>query len=459
MYTIESQETIVAQCTPKGAGALALIRVSGAFAFDLINRFVHLASRKHIIDCPTHTIEYGAFVDDQARAIDYALFFLMRAPRTFTGEDTIEISCHNNQFIVDTIIATLVSAGARLAAPGEFSKRAVLHGKIDLVQAEAVHDLITASSGRAMQQSLAQLQGTLSAELARLEKTLVHADVLIQASFEFLDDDAIEFAPQVSALLGESITKTAQLLATHDTQKQIRTGVRIALVGSVNVGKSTLFNALVGDNRAIVSDIAGTTRDAIEAGLYVDGLYWTLIDTAGLRLTNDRIEAEGIRRSREQAHIADIVLLVFDQSRAMTEAENQIYTELLQVYGDRILVIASKHDCAMLTHVIDARAPDYTVSMHDEQSMRILKDALKKRVDLLLHRSDTPFAINARHAKALIAVQEHIKQAQQLLTTERAYELVSVHVRDALQELSQLTGKSVSEATLDAVFHEFCVGK
>ena len=220
----------------------------------------------------------------------------MRSPKTFTGQDTVEITCHNNQFIIEEIINLAIANGARLAQQGEFTKRAVFNGKIDLVQAEAINELIHAQTQLALKQSLAQLTGSFSHCLASLEKELLKALALSEASFEFLDEE-MDFAPQIQALISSLQNTITGIKKTFNQQQQIRQGIRIAIIGSVNAGKSSLFNALLNQDRAIVSAIAGTTRDAIEAGVYTKGNYWTLVDTAGLRQTHDIIEQEGIKRS------------------------------------------------------------------------------------------------------------------------------------------------------------------
>ena len=331
------KDTIVAQCTPTGSGALALIRVSGPQAFSLVtqcsklsnvptnlltnqsaNPFTHLSTPKTILTLPSHTIAHGFIIEPQKTnrtknicKIDEVLFFVMHAPRTFTGEHTVEISCHNNIFIIEKIIHILIQLGARLAQPGEFSRRAVENGKIDLLQAEAINELIHANSQQAIQQSLAQVTGTLSLFVHQLEKKTLKILALCEASFEFLEEE-INFSDQIRELVSDLLETIRIVQTSNEQQRQLREGVRIAIIGSVNAGKSSLFNTLVGKNKAIVTPIPGTTRDLIESGLYQDGVYLTLVDTAGLRNTEDIIEKEGIERAYREAHIADLVLLVSD---------------------------------------------------------------------------------------------------------------------------------------------------
>jgi len=333
MIVSHDDQTIIAQCTPAGSGAIALLRVSGEHAIAMVTTFSKLASHKKLLDLPTHTIHFGWVIDTAGNHIDQVLFLLMRGPRTFTGQDTVEITCHNNPFIIESIIQAALNHGARLANSGEFTKRAVLNDKIDLIQAEAINELIHANTQSALKKSLAQLEGSFSHAVKNIESSLIKALALSEASFEFIDEEDLEFGKQILTIIETVLATIATLKVNFDQQKQIRQGVRIALIGAVNAGKSSLFNALLGKNRAIVTNIAGTTRDVIEAGLYRYGNYWTLIDTAGLRQSADHIEQEGIKRSFDEAHNADIILLVFDGSRAMTSEECAVYKELYAQYS------------------------------------------------------------------------------------------------------------------------------
>ena len=276
------EQTIIAQCTPAGAGAIALLRMSGDDAITIADSIAQLTSKIKLSDCATHTIHYGWVTDQDGNHIDQVLFLLMKAPRTFTGQNTVEITCHNNPFIIEQIIAQTIAYGARIADKGEFSRRAFLNGKIDLVQAEAINELIHANTQQALKKSLSQVEGSLSHWIETIQTELFKARAYCEASFEFIDEE-INFAPQIKENIKNILSTITQLKKSFDQQSQIRQGLRIALIGSVNAGKSSLFNALLGKDRAIVTNIAGTTRDVIEAGVYRDGNYWTFVDTAGLR--------------------------------------------------------------------------------------------------------------------------------------------------------------------------------
>ena len=452
-------DIIIAQCTPQGKGAIALLRLSGKDVRNLVTACSQLPGSKNLQDVPSHTIHYGWIVDTNQTKIDEVLFLVMDGPKTFTGDNVIEITCHNNAFLIESIIELLIKKGARLAQEGEFTKRAFLHGKIDLVQAEAINELIGAQTQAALKKSLSQLEGSFSYWISSLEKDLTRALAWCEASFEFLDEEA-EFGERIQAALIDMTHKIDQINQTYDIQQQLRQGVRIALIGSVNAGKSSLFNALLKQKRAIVTDIAGTTRDAIEASISYKGNRWTFVDTAGLRQTADVIEQEGIRRSYEEAHKADVIVVVIDQSRAATEQEKDVYADILEKYKSKCIVVQNKTDLPEhSSHAAKAlKAIKISSSLGTEISS--LQDAIAERIDQLFGSLDSPFLLNQRHHVLLMKLKTKIEEIIPMLHGGSIqYELVSYHLHDALTLLSELTGKSVSEAGLDMVFKEFCVGK
>lgn len=451
------EQTIIAQCTPKGSGAIALLRISGAHAIEIADRIAQLPGNKKLINAPTHTIHFGWVKDAQNKKIDQVLFLLMRAPHTFTGQDTVEITCHNNPFIIENIIQTALAAGARLAQEGEFSKRAVLNNKIDLVQAEAINELIHANTQAGLKKSLAQLQGSLSSWVHIIEQELVKALAFCEASFEFIDEE-ISFGPQITEIITGVLHTIGNVKITFDQQQQIRQGIRIAIIGSVNAGKSSLFNALLGKDRAIVTNIAGTTRDAIEAGLYKGDNYWTLIDTAGLRITNDMIEQQGIKRSHEEAHQADIILLVVDSSRALNDHEQEVYKKLFSDYQEKIILIYSKTDLPTITK-LPYTATGLAIAQNNKESFYAIEQAIAQKIERLFTQIESPFLLNTRQFNLLLNVEQQLNAIKAMLNENIQYELVSFHLNEALSDLSQLTGKSISEAGMDAVFRHFCVGK
>ncbi|MBA3954255.1 tRNA uridine-5-carboxymethylaminomethyl(34) synthesis GTPase MnmE [Candidatus Dependentiae bacterium] len=459
MLLNRDEETIIAQCTPQGSGALALLRLSGVNARSIVANMASLPGKKSIIQVPTHTVHYGWVTDSYGTKIDQVLFIVMDGPKTFTGQDVIEITCHNNQFIIDAIIAQAIAYGARVAHGGEFTKRAFAHNKIDLLQAEAINELIHANTQLALKKSLAQLEGSFSHWMVAIEKELVRALAWCEASFEFLDEEE-EFGVQIKKHIQELLTQLMQLKKTFDQQQQIRQGIRIALIGSVNAGKSSLFNALLNQKRSIVTPIAGTTRDVIESGVYRNGNYWTLADTAGLRQTTDSIEKEGIQRSFDEAHKADIIILVFDGSRVLTPEEHTIYTKLLSDYASKIILVHNKADLPEITDHALVPLRTLVLSAHTRQSLESLEQLIEDKIALLFHALESPFLLNQRQFTLVLGLEKKLHEIVAMLSVPFVqYELVSYHLKDALEHVSELTGKSVSEAGMDMVFKEFCVGK
>jgi tRNA modification GTPase len=456
-----NSDTIVAHCTPSGSGAIALLRISGSQAFSIVNSCAQLSSGKLLSSVDTHTIHHGWVVNHNGKKLDEVLFLAMRGPRTFTGEDTIEITSHNNQFLIETLIERIIACGARPAQPGEFTRTAVENNKIDLLQAEAINELIHAQSQQALKHALDQLEGSLSQQLAILEKKVLQIIGLCEASFEFLEED-VDFSDQMRERIQETLTTVAHLKKNFDQQQLVRQGVRIALVGTVNAGKSSLFNALIGKNRAIVTSIAGTTRDVIEAGSYQDGMYWTFIDTAGLRNTDDVIEKEGIERSYQEAQNADLVLLVNDTSRFLTDAEKLVYETILTTYQTKTILVHNKIDALVQESVKNTFGnclAESSVSTKTREGIETLHQTITTVVHELVDKTDCPFLLNKRHMTLLTSFENKLLTVSDFLQGTIEYELVAYHLKDALSVLTELTGKSVSEKAMDMIFRDFCVGK
>jgi tRNA modification GTPase len=457
MILSHDEHPIIAQCTPKGSGALALLRLTGLGAIEVAHKISSLALGKQLITMPTHTIHVGFVVDSHGNHIDQVLFLLMRAPHTFTGQDTVEITCHNNPFIIESIIAQAIAHGARPAKEGEFTKRAVLSKKIDITQAEAINELIHANTQLSLKKSLAQLSGSLSHWVSTIEKQLTHALALSEASFEFIDEEE-SFGKQIKEIIDHVLITITTVKDVFNQQQQLRQGIRIAIIGSVNAGKSSLFNALLKQERSIVTHIAGTTRDVIEAGLYRNSNYWTLVDTAGLRQTHDIIEQEGIKRSFEQADLADIILLVIDHSRVMHTQERNLYQELCHRYQHKIIGIYHKTDLpiagehSLLTHPL-------FVSSKTPENIEQVEQAIQKKITQLFRSLETPFLLNQRQYNVLCDVENKLKIVQSMLVEPVQYELLSYHLNDILMLMSELTGKSISEQAMDEIFRNFCIGK
>ncbi|MFH1253909.1 MAG: tRNA uridine-5-carboxymethylaminomethyl(34) synthesis GTPase MnmE [bacterium] len=476
------QQTIVALCTPQGSGALALIRLCGCNVFDIIESISKLACGKNVSQVDSHTIQFGFVIDPESSnpentdsigysKIDDVLFFLMRAPRTFTGQDTIEISCHNNPFIIEKIIQLACRYGARMARPGEFSRRAVLNEKLNLVQAEAINDLINAQNELALKKSMEQLHGTLSNFLLGLQADFVKLLGLVEACFEFIEEEQrdIDLNQSIKTHSLQILKKLNEVKVNFSQQKQIREGVKIALLGLVNTGKSTLFNALINQERAIVSQIEGTTRDTIESSIYNNGIFLTFIDTAGLRQTGDAIEIQGIERSLSQAQSADLILLVFDATQNLNLDQKIRYKEIIDLYLEKVIFVVNKIDQSDFEKA-DAPASelriflkDYSnviaVSAKERSGMSALFQAVKDKIKEIFLMQQSSFLLNQRQARLIAEIELKFDSVVKNQLNSLEYELIAYKLKEILELMFELTGRNINEHVLDSVFNEFCVGK
>lgn len=459
---MKTSSTIIAQSTPSGPGALAILRLSGPDAIFIATKMARFLKKdKCLSDAPSHTIHLGFVVDDQGNDIDQVMFSLMRAPHTFTGEDVVEISCHNNPFIIEAIINRTIELGALLAQRGEFSQRAFEHGKLSLDQAEAINELISAQTETALKRSLAQLTGSLSRWTSDIESDLLKALALCEASFEFLEEEH-DFSPEIKSIISKTEASITHVLKTYDIKNQVRTGIRIALIGSVNAGKSSLFNYLLGQERAIVTPHAGTTRDTVEAGLYRQGNYWTLIDTAGIRQTTDVIEQEGIKRSLEEAQKADIIILAVDLTQPHPTELQTIYSQLFHQFDSKIIPVLTKGDVPshrVIPPMFD-RSDAIVLSAVSGQGCHKLLHAIEEKITHLLSKADAPFLLNKRHYGLMLALQNQLQEVTLMLSNPIIhYELIAHHLRITIEHLGQMSGRNVMEEAVDRIFRDFCIGK
>ena len=451
-------DTIAAIATPVGEGAIALIRLSGPFALAIGDRVFKPAGRQNRrpTEAPTHTIHYGHIVRD-AQCLDEVLLSVLRAPRTFTREDVIEIACHGGILAARAVFAAVLAAGARAAEPGEFTKRAFLHGRLDLTQAEAVADIIHARTEVALAAAQEQLAGKLALRINRLRDDLMLALVHIEAHIDFPDED---IAPDTRGQLLQRIENAArfveELLATAREGQILRRGVRAAIVGRPNTGKSSLLNQLLGHERAIVSPLAGTTRDTIEETANIRGLPIVFVDTAGLRESGDVIEQEGVRRSRETMARAELILHVVDGSEPLVESDAQE----LQTRSERSrIVVANKADLPRALE-LPAGMEAVWVSCLTGDGIESLKDSIRKRVWGGEIRAEMLEAmINARHQDALRRARQDLEHTLEALREGRGLDLVAADLRLAVNAVGEVVGKTATEDLLDSIFSTFCIGK
>jgi tRNA modification GTPase len=455
MIEVRDEETIIAQCTPAGSGAIALLRISGKKSFPIAQKLSSLPNNKKIAEQKTHTIHYGSVIDSNKKTIDHVLFLLMHAPQTFTGEDTIEITCHNNPFIVEAIISEAIHNGARLAQRGEFTKRAFLNKKIDLSQAEAINELIHAHTEQALKKSLSQLEGSFSNWLTRIEEDLLQAYALCEASFEFLEDEDISFNKEIKSIIQSTFEKIIELESQYQHQKNIKEGFRIALIGSVNAGKSSLFNTLIKSNRAIVTEVAGTTRDVIEAGLYKNQTYITFVDTAGLRETKEKIEKEGIKRSFEEAQKADLILLLTDSAQPLTSQQEKIYQNLRNEFSSKIISIQSKSD------LMKTPLPPKSIALstYTGNGINEIEECIIKKLNKLLETHQSPYLLNNRQYTLIKHLKQSLTSLVKMTKKPLEPELLSIHLKDCLETLTEMSGKTLSDQSINKIFNQFCIGK
>lgn len=431
--------TICAISTPYGAGGIAVIRVSGEQAIEIVDRI--FVGRKQLAEAAPNTVHFGR-IQRADEVLDEVLCSVFKAPHSFTGEDTIEIACHGSLFIQQELLRWLIDAGCKAAEPGEFTRRAFLNGKMDLTQAEAVADLIAAQSKAEKDLALSQLRGAVSNELGVLRDRLLHFTSLVELELDFADHEELEFADrsELNALAHEIESKLAALLASFRTGNAIRNGIPVAIIGAPNVGKSTLLNALLGEQRAIVSDIQGTTRDTIEDTLILDGILFRLIDTAGLRETNDTIENMGIERSRQAAERAQIIIYLSDNGQWTLDIG----------HSGTIINVLNKVDLGVTGEGLRISAKNNDIEPLKQELVRVAKQSMQTSAVMLS---------NARHYEAITRAHEAIERVQQGLKDGLSGELLSLDLQDCLSALGEVTGQITNQEVLANIFSKFCIGK
>jgi tRNA modification GTPase len=451
-------DTIVALATPPGVGAIGIIRLSGKNAFAVINKLFHA---KNLQEQLTHTIHVG-FLKDDTEVLDEAVVSLFKGPKSYTGEDVVEISCHGSPFIHNKVIAACTKYGARIAKPGEFTQRAFLNGKLDLTQAEAVADLIASDTSASHKNAVHNIRGGFSAQLKEMREQLITFSALIELELDFSQED-VQFADrtQLKKLIVDINLQTNQLIHSFKLGNVIKNGVSVAIIGKPNAGKSTLLNTLLNENRAIVSEIAGTTRDTIEELINIDGIIFRLIDTAGIREhSDDIIESIGMERSVEKMKSADLVLYIFDAGEAKSEVGGQ-KSELDKLHLNYLLV-ANKIDeegeekarekFGDLNNIVFISAKQH---LHTE----VLKERM---VDTVLEgtvQTDNTIITNARHYHALKEVEKSLADVEAGLNSQLPGDLLALDIRRCLHYLGDITGEITNEDQLDYIFSKFCIGK
>lgn len=485
------QDTIVALASPAGAGAIAVIRVSGEQAIAICSPLFKSVSGKILSNQKTHTIHLGHIMDGE-RTIDEVLVSLFKGTNSYTGEPTVEISCHGSSYIQQEIIQLLLRSGCRAAQAGEFTLRSFINGKMDLSQAEAVADLIASDNEASHQIAMQQMRGGFSNEIAQLRQELLNFASLIELELDFSEED-VEFADrtQFKELIARITKVLKRLIDSFATGNVIKNGIPVAIVGEPNVGKSTLLNALLNEERAIVSDIAGTTRDTIEDEISIGGIGFRFIDTAGIRETTDTIEGLGIKKTFEKIGQAQVVVYLFDASNTAFGAglpekpslpsaslpdrqaglpEGEKYKEVLREIGKiknqfpltPLLIIANKADQLrpQETNTLTNAIPDLLVlSAKEKTGVDTLKAKLLDFVNTGALRNDETIVTNSRHYDALLKALEEIEKVQYGLDTGLSGDLMAIDIREALYHFGEITGQVTNDELLGNIFANFCIGK
>ena len=456
------QDTIIALATAPGSGAIAVIRLSGPEAISLASDALSLVSGKVFKDQPSHTVHLADLKQGE-RMIDQVLATIFIGPKSYTGDDVVELSCHGSPFIQQQIIKYFVDAGARMAQPGEFTLRSFLNGKMDLSQAEAVADLIASDSAAAHELALNQMRGGFSHAIESLRQELLHFASMIELELDFAEED-VAFADRGEFIkLVQKITQELKLLIdSFNLGQVIKDGVPVAIVGAPNVGKSTLLNALVNEERALVSDIAGTTRDTVEDELRLGGVLFRLIDTAGIRDTADIVEGMGIERTYKTMDTAKVVIRLWSSDTAL-ETISKDWALLQQSHsGKKCIGIVNKTDllqAKQLTQLTETHQELLQMSAKNKEGVEQLKTALLDLVDSGALSGQSTVVSNSRHYHALVRALEALDKVQEGINAELSGDLLAIDLRAALFALGEITGAITNDDMLGHIFTNFCIGK
>jgi tRNA modification GTPase len=459
-------ETIVALATPSGAGAIAIIRLSGTHAITIASEVFQSVSGKDITKQKTHTIHLGHILDN-GKTYDQVLLSIFKGPNSYTGENVVEISCHGSTFIQQQIIQLLLRKGAKMAQAGEFTLRAFLNGKLDLSQAEAVADLIASDNEASHQIAMQQMRGGFSNEIAKLREELLNFASLIELELDFAEED-VEFADRTAFhdLVDRIEFVLKRLIDSFAVGNVIKNGIPVAIVGEPNVGKSTLLNALLNEERAIVSDIAGTTRDTIEDELVIEGIGFRFIDTAGIRETQDHVESIGIQKTFEKIEQAQVVMFLVDSTELTMESLERLKVEVEKIknkYPQKaLLTIFNKKDKleeSLLQNLESQIENSIFISAKQKVGIEELKNELMSFVNTGALRNNETIVTNTRHYDSLLKALEEIQKVKWGLDSGISSDLMAIDIRSALHYFGEITGEVTNDELLGNIFANFCIGK
>ncbi len=454
-------DTIAAIATAMSSSGIGIVRISGEEAVLVADRIFEMKNHKKLSEMPTHTIHYG-HIPDEDEVIDEVMALLMRGPKSYTREDTVEIDCHGGVYVMKRILETVIRHGARPAEPGEFTKRAFLNGRIDLSQAESVIDVIYSKNDFALKSSLSQLSGSVSEKIRDIRGTVLHEIAFIESALDDPEHISLEGYPeQLSEIVSGVADKIEKLLANSDNGKMLKEGISTVIVGKPNAGKSSLLNTLVGEEKAIVTDIAGTTRDVLEEQINLNGVLLNVIDTAGIRDTEDVVEKIGVERAKKYLKDADLVIYVVDTSTALDEND----AEIMELLRDRhTIVLLNKSDLKQITTVEEVRKHlDKTmipISAKEQTGI----DALEKEIKEMFFSgkvtfNDEVYITNIRQKTALQEALRSLKLVQQSIEDDMPEDFYSIDLMNAYEELGTIIGEAVEDDLVNEIFSKFCMGK
>ena len=456
------ETTIAAISTAMSASGIGIVRISGENAMDVISRIYRSkGGKKKIKEVSTHTIHYG-YIYDGEELVDEVLVMIMHAPRTFTGEDTVEIDCHGGVFAMQRVLDTVLKNGAEIAEPGEFTKRAFLNGRMDLSQAEAVMDVIQAKNEYALRSSMDQLRGSVQKAIRDIREKLIYHIAYIESALDDPEHISLDGYPeQLEEQVEQWKEKIRTLIASSENGKRMKEGIRTVIVGKPNAGKSSLLNVLLGEERAIVTDIAGTTRDVLEEQMSLSGISLNIIDTAGIRSTEDVVEKIGVKKAKTYARDADLIIYVVDSSTGLDENDE----EIMEMIRDRkAIVLLNKMDLDCVTTEEDIRKhldkPVIPVSAKEEQGIDRLEQTVKDMFyDGSISFNDEIYITNMRQKAALKEALDSLEQVSVSIQNQMPEDFFSIDLMNAYEELGSITGESVGEDLVNEIFSKFCMGK
>ncbi len=468
-----SEECICALATPAG-GAIGIIRLSGSEAIRLTDKVFVSVSGKQLAATKPNTLHYGEIKDKDGHTIDDVLVSVFRAPHSYTGEDSTEISCHGSRYILQQVLQRLIEVGCRQAEPGEYTRRAYMNGKMDLSQAEAVADLIASTNKATHQMALSQLKGHFSSELTLLREKLLKMTSLLELELDFSDHEELEFADrsELRALAAEIEKKITTLAHSFETGNALKQGVPVAIVGKTNVGKSTLLNRLLHEEKAIVSNIHGTTRDVIEDTTLIDGITFRFIDTAGIRKTDDVVENIGIERTYQKMEEAKIVIWLLDAQPTEAEIEDMkeknqgkkllmVFNKIDEISFDKA-VLSSDENCQTSSSILlsDENVSILNISARTGENVSDLEQALVRAADIPEIKENDVIVTSARHYEALLRADESLSRVLESMDMGMSGDIIAEDLKMVLEELGEITGGQISsQETLNNIFKHFCIGK